>query len=405
MNETPRANRVHIAIFGKRNAGKSSLINAITNQDIALVSSTKGTTTDPVYKSMELLPLGPVVMIDTAGIDDEGELGGLRVKKTITVLDKTDLALILIDSRDRDLKFERDLLKLIKKKGIPVIGVINKSDLVEVNLEYYEDALDLKFLGISAKTKDGIDELKNHIAEYAKNIHFEEPIIIGDLINRYDVILHVVPIDKAAPKGRLILPQVQTIRDVLDHKGINIVVQDTELEETIRMFRDKIKIVVTDSQVFGMIRDIVPEDIYLTSYSILYARYKGELTELVRGAKEIRNLQDEDLILVSEACTHHRQKDDIGQEKIPKFLEEISGRKLRFDWSSGTTIPDDLDKYRMIVHCGGCMLNRREMKVRIGKAVEKNIAIVNYGVFLGLKFNVLDRALDLFPEAKKIWID
>ena len=403
MNNTPRANRPHIAIFGRRNSGKSSLINAITNQDIALVSPQKGTTTDPVYKSMEILPLGPVVVIDTAGIDDEGELGQLRVKKTLQVLDKTDLAILLLDSENRDLSFEKEILKLIGKKDIPVIGVVNKIDISSPDTKEFEKLLSLKFLQVSAKTKEGILYLKEQIAKKTERIDFEELAIIGDLIDRYDVILHVVPIDKAAPKGRLILPQVQTIRDVLDHRGINIVVQDTELDEAIRMFRERIKIVVTDSQAFGKIKKIVPNDIYLTSYSILYARYKGELTEMVKGAKKIRDLNDGDSILVSEACTHHRQKGDIGQEQIPKFLQALSGKKLEFEWSSGTTIPEDLSKYKMILHCGGCMINRKQMMSRISKAKEGNIPIVNYGVFLGLKFGVLDRALDLFPEAKNIW--
>lgn len=403
MNNTPRANRPHIAIFGRRNSGKSSLINAITNQDIALVSSQKGTTTDPVYKSMEILPLGPVVVIDTAGIDDEGELGQLRVKKTLQVLDKTDLAILLLDSESRDLSFEKEILSLIGEKDIPVIGVINKIDVCSPDIDEFQKQLRLKFVKVSAKTKEGIHHLKEQIAKKTETIDFEEPAIIGDLIDRYDVILHVVPIDKAAPKGRLILPQVQTIRDVLDHSGINIVVQDTELEEAISLFRDKIKIVITDSQAFGRIKKIVPKDIYLTSYSILYARYKGELTEMVKGAKKIKDLNDGDCVLVSESCTHHRQKGDIGQEQIPKFLEELSGKKLEFEWSSGTTIPEDLSKYKMILHCGGCMINRKQMLSRINKAKEGNIPIVNYGVFLGLKFNVLDRALDLFPESKKIW--
>lgn len=403
MNNTPRANRPHIAIFGRRNAGKSSLINAITNQDIALVSETKGTTTDPVYKSMEILPLGPVVVIDTAGIDDVGELGKLRVKKTLSVLEKTDLAIMLVDSEETNLEFEKNILNIINKKCIPVIGVINKIDLNSSNENYYKEELNIDFTSVSAKTSEGINELKNIIAKKAEKIDFEEPAIIGDVVNRLDVILHVVPIDEAAPKGRLILPQVQTIRDVLDHNGVNIVVQDTELEETINMFRDKIKIVVTDSQAFGRIRDVVPKDIYLTSYSILYARYKGDLVELVKGAKKVKSLQEGDTVLISESCTHHRQKGDIGKDKIPKFLMELSGNALNFEWSSGTTIPEDLSRFKMIVHCGGCMINRKQMISRINKAKDKDIPIVNYGVFLGLKFDVLDRALDLFPDAKRMW--
>lgn len=402
MNKTPMANRLHIAILGKRNAGKSSIINAMTNQDIAIVSSKKGTTTDPVYKTMELLPVGPVVIIDTAGIDDEGELGELRVKKTVAILEKTDLAILVVDE-DRDLTFEESLIAKINHRNIPVIGVANKSDIHNIDITKLESKLEIPFIKVSASSKDGIEALKESIAHKAKYIDYEEPAIIGDLINRLDVIVHVIPIDKSAPKGRLILPQVQTIRDVLDHKGINIVVQDTELKETIEKFRNYIKVVVTDSQAFGRIKEMVPQDIYLTSYSILYARYKGELTELVKGAKEIKNLKDGDRVLICEACTHHRQEGDIGKEKIPKFLEEITSKKLNFDWSSGTTIPEDISSYKAIVHCGGCMLNRREMKNRINKAIKNNVPIINYGVFLGMKFNVLDRALDMFPEAKEVW--
>lgn len=402
MNNTPRANRMHIGIFGKRNVGKSSLINAITNQDIALVSKTKGTTTDPVYKSMEILPIGPVVIIDTAGIDDTGELGELRVDKTLKVLDKTDIAIILIDSKEDNLQYEKNIIKMMNKENIPILGVLNKIDINNKDTKKLEKELDIEFFKVSAKTKRGIDKLKNRISDFSKEVEYEKKVIIADKVEKNDVIVHVVPIDEAAPKGRLILPQVQTIRDVLDNHGINIVVQDTELKETIKLFGDKVKLVITDSQAFGRIKDIVPKYIYLTSYSILFARYKGELSQFIKGIKNIQELNEEDTILISEACTHHRQKGDIGKDKIPKFLQEISNKKLNFQWSSGLNMPDDISKYSMIIHCGGCMINRKEMMNRVKKANIQNIPIVNYGIFLAYKHDILSRALEIFPEERKI---
>lgn len=402
MNNTPRANRLHIGIFGKRNTGKSSLINAITNQDIALVSETKGTTTDPVYKSMEILPIGPVVVIDTAGIDDSGELGELRVKKTLKVLEKTDLAILLIDSEEEDFQYEKEIIDMINKKSIPIIGAINKIDIKNIDKDEIEKELGIDLFRVSAKTKEGIEQFKDKIAQFSKKIEYEKKVIIGDKIEKEDVIVQVVPIDEAAPKGRLILPQVQTIRDVLDHNGINIVVQDTELKKTIELFGDKIKLVITDSQAFGRIKDIVPENIYLTSYSILFARYKGELSEFIKGVNQVRKLRENDIVLISEACTHHRQKGDIGKDQIPKFLQELSEKKLKFEWSSGSTIPEDISKYSMIVHCGGCMINRKEMLSRVERASNKNIPIVNYGIFLAFKYNILSRALEIFPKEKNM---
>lgn len=401
MNTTPRANRIHIGIFGKRNVGKSSLINALTNQDIALVSNIKGTTTDPVYKSMELLPIGPVVFIDTAGIDDAGELGELRIKKTFNVLEKTDIAIILLSFEMDDIKYEKNLIKMLKKKDIPFIGVLNKIDVQDGDIQKLKEELNIDIFKISTKTKSGIEELKGKISTLSKDIELEKNFIIKDKIKKNDVIVQVTPIDEAAPKGRLILPQVQTIREVLDSNGINIVVQDTELKKTIELFGDKISMVITDSQVFGKIKDIVPDNIILTSYSILFARYKGELLEFVKGIKNIKELKEKDNVLISEACTHHRQKGDIGKDKIPKFLEEISGVTLNFEWSSGSSIPEDISQYDMIVHCGACMINRKEMISRIQKAKKKNIPIINYGIFLAYKHNILERALEIFPEIKK----
>lgn len=401
MNKTPRASRIHIGIFGKRNVGKSSLINALTNQNVALVSNIKGTTTDPVYKSMELLPIGPVVFIDTAGIDDVGELGNLRIKKTLNVLEKTDIAIVMLSFEMDNIEYEKDLIKLLKKKDIPFIGVVNKIDIQDGDIEELKEKFKVDIFKISTKTKIGIEELKEKISTLSKKIELEKNFIIRDKIKKNDIIVHVTPIDEAAPKGRLILPQVQTIREVLDSNGINIVVQDTELEKTIELFEDKISMVITDSQVFGKIKDIVPPRIILTSYSILFARYKGELLEFVKGIKEIKKLKQNNLILISEACTHHRQKGDIGKDKIPRFLEEISGSKLKFDWSSGSSIPEDISRYDMIVHCGACMINRKEMISRIEKAKKKNIPIINYGIFLAYKHNILERALEVFPEIKK----
>lgn len=398
MNSTPRSNRLHIGIFGKRNTGKSSLINALTSQEIALVSNIKGTTTDPVYKSMELLPIGPVVFIDTAGIDDEGKLGELRIKKTLKVLEKTDIAIILLSFESEDLEYEKSLIENIKKKNIPIIGVLNKVDKYNGSIKYLEQELNIKTYKTSIKTKDGIEKLKDEICKLKPYINDENPFIIRDKIKKNDVIVQVTPIDDSAPKGRLILPQVQTIREVLDGNGINIVVQDSELQKTIELFGDKIKMVITDSQVFGKIKDIVPNHIFLTSYSILFARYKGDLLEFTKGIKEIKRLKKGDKILISEACSHHRQKGDIGRDKIPKFLQEISGVDLNFDWSSGNSIPEDISKYSLIVHCGGCMINRKEMVSRIKNASQKNIPIINYGIFLAYKHDILERALEIFPE-------
>lgn len=400
MNKSPRANRLHIGIFGKRNIGKSSLINTLTNQSVSLVSDIKGTTTDPVYKAMELLPIGPVVFIDTAGIDDAGELGNLRIKKTLNILEKTDMAIILLDFKTNNLHYEKELIDKFKKKNIPFIGVVNKIDIEDGDIEGLKEELNMDIFKISTKTKIGIEELKEKLITLSKYIE-EENFIIKDKIQKNDVIIQVTPIDKAAPKGRLILPQVQTIREVLDANAINIVVQDTELEETIELFGDKIKMVITDSQVFGNIKDIVPREILLTSYSILFARYKGELLEFVRGIKAIRNLKDKDNILISEACTHHKQKGDIGRDKIPRFLEEISEKELNFNWSSGNSIAEDISNYNMVVHCGACMINRKEMLSRIQRAKEKNIPIINYGIFLAYKHGILERALEIFPEIKK----
>lgn len=407
MQETPRSNRLHISIFGRRNAGKSSLINALTNQDIALVSNVAGTTTDPVYKAMEILPIGPVVIIDTAGIDDEGDLGELRVKKTLQVLNKTELAVLVISSLESINDFDIETLNRIKDKKIPVVGVINKSDerdLSDEEVNIIKRELGIDFVKVSSKTGDGIDNLKNLIIKYAPNTEAEKKII-GDLIEPNDYIILVTPIDKAAPKGRLILPQQQTIRDIIDHGAISIITRETELEETIKGLAKKPKMVVTDSQAFKKVDEITPKDIPMTSFSILFARYKADLEELVLGVKEIEKLDNGDNVLICEGCTHHRQEGDIGKDKIPKWIEEISNSKLNFTWASGVSYPepDEMKKYKLIIHCGGCMLNPKEMQFRVSQARENKTAIVNYGILIGHVTGVLERALDPFPIAKELY--
>lgn len=407
MQETPRSNRLHISIFGRRNAGKSSLINALTNQDIALVSNVAGTTTDPVYKAMEILPIGPVVIIDTAGIDDEGDLGELRVKKTLQVLNKTELAVLVISSLEGINDFDIETINRIRDKKIPAVGVINKSDekdLSKEEINIIERELGIEFVKVSSKTGDGILDLKNLIIKYAPDTEAEKKII-GDLIEPNDYVILVTPIDKAAPKGRMILPQQQTIRDVIDHGAIAIMTRETELKETLEGLAKKPKIVVTDSQAFKKVDEITPKDIPMTSFSILFARYKADLEELVLGVKEIEKLEDGDKVLICEGCTHHRQEGDIGQDKIPKWIEEISNAKLEFAWTAGVAYPepDEMKKYKLIIHCGGCMLNPKEMQFRVSQARENKTAIVNYGILIGHITGVLERALDPFPIARELY--
>lgn len=392
MQETPRANRLHIAIFGRRNAGKSSLINAITGQDIALVSDKAGTTTDPVYKAMEILPLGPCVLIDTAGIDDEGELGVLRIKKTREVLNKTDLAILVIDPFQGISSFELDLANEFKRRNIPFIPVVNKIDQVSCPADKIEAELKEKVHLVSAATGEGINQLKELIAHKAP-ADYQEPTIIGDILSAGDMCILVTPIDSAAPKGRLILPQVQTIRDILDHDCLALVVKETELEKALTSLKNPPRIVVTDSQAFKEVAQIVDSSIPLTSFSILYARYKGDLKTLLQGIERLKELKPGDKVLISEACTHHRQQDDIGTVKIPRLLEKIVGGKLDLSWSSGSSYPENLSSFRLIIHCGACMLNRRQMLSRINQAVEAGVPITNYGLFLAYANGILERAL------------
>jgi [FeFe] hydrogenase H-cluster maturation GTPase HydF len=399
MQDTPKSNRLHIAIVGRRNGGKSSLINALTNQDIALVSDIPGTTTDPVFKAMEILPIGPCMIIDTAGLDDAGDLGELRIRKTKEVLNQTDLAVLVIDPLVGVTASDIEIKQEIESRKIPLVGVVNKSDLIDIDLGVMEEQLGLALIKVSAATGRGIDDLKERIIQEAP-LDFEEPHIVGDLIRPGDVCVLVVPIDSAAPKGRLILPQVQTIRDILDHAGVSIVVRETELREALNKLAEKPKIVITDSQAFARVAADTPDEVGMTSFSILYARYKGDLSELIQGAKAIRSLQPGDKVLIAEACTHHRQADDIGKYQIPRWLKQhVEG--LDIQWSSGMGYPENLEEFKLIIHCGACMINRRQMLSRIRMARQKGVPVVNYGVFLAYANGILDRALKPFPEADR----
>lgn len=407
MQDTPRGARLHIAIFGRRNAGKSSLINALTNQDIALVSDVPGTTTDPVYKAMEILPLGPVVIIDTAGIDDVGDLGALRVERTFQVLNKTDLAVLVIEPEAGVIDYERELAADIRKRNIPIVAVAAKSDLGQYDpaaAAAWSAALGEPILAVSAKNGQGIEELKRAIIQKAPD-NWEGPPVIGDLLNPGDTVVLVVPIDLAAPKGRLILPQVQTIRDILDHDAYSVVVKERELREALAGLRHKPRIVVTDSQEFLKAAADTPDDVWLTSFSILFARYKGDLETLVAGAKAIDSLKPGDRVLIAEGCTHHRQADDIGRVKIPRWLRQAVGGDLVFEWVSGGDFPRDLASFSLIVHCGACMLNRRAMLHRLSVARESGVPIVNYGVLIAHIHGILPRALAPFPAARLILDD
>lgn len=405
LNATPRANRVHIALFGKRNAGKSSLINAITKQEIAVVSPVKGTTTDPVYKSMELLPLGPVVFIDTAGLDDEGELGELRKRKTLEVLEKTDLALLVVDASEGISDFEMAMAAYLKQKKIPAIGILNKTDLIvaaEPLLQEASAKLGLKLLPVSAAAGKGLNELRKAMGDSVPDDE-DKFKIVGDLIGPGDFVVLVTPIDKAAPKGRLILPQQQTIRDILESDAIAVVTKEFELKETLERLGTKPRLVITDSQAFLKAAADTPKDIPLTSFSILFARHKGDLTELVKGAKAVERLEDGDKILIAEACTHHQQSDDIGRVKIPRWIRQTTGKELTFEFASGYSFPNNITDYSLIVHCGSCMLNRRSMLHRIAQAVEAGVPIVNYGVLIAYVQGIFPRAIDMFPLARMMW--
>lgn len=397
LNNTPASERILIGIFGKRNAGKSSVINAITGQSIAIVSDVKGTTTDPVIKTMELLPLGPVVIIDTPGLDDIGALGELRIRKAYQMLNKTDLAVLVIDASIGITEEDKKILDRIKEKDIPYIVVWNKIDLLSRLSEKVQRIPTQNQIQISTKTGENILALKELIAKQAPHSKIVRPLI-SDLLNPGDFVVLVVPIDSSAPKGRLILPQQQTIRDILDSGSTAIVVKDTELEETIQKLGHLIKLVITDSQVFQQVVAILPPEIPLTSFSILFARYKGNLKTLANGAKALDTLDNEDTILISEGCTHHRQCNDIGTVKLPRLIQKHTGKKINFAFTSGTEFPEDLSPYRMIIHCGGCMLNEREMKYRLKCAEDQHIPITNYGTAIAHMNNILTRSLEPFKS-------
>jgi [FeFe] hydrogenase H-cluster maturation GTPase HydF len=402
LNETPRGSRLHIALFGRRNAGKSSLINALTRQNIAIVSEIPGTTTDPVYKSMEILPLGPVVLIDTAGIDDVGDLGALRIEKTLGVLAKTDLLLLVIDPQSSAGDYEKEIIDKARQGKVPIVGVLNKIDLTaQLDPQGIERELGIAVIPVSALTGQGVEDLKMAMIRSAPK-GWTPPTILGDLISPADMVVLVVPIDLAAPKGRLILPQVQTIRDILDNDAMTLVVKERELKGALAALKKKPKLVVTDSQAFLKVAADTPPDVLMTSFSILFARYKGELTALVEGVKAIEGLSAGDKVLIAEACTHHRVEDDIGTVKIPRWLRQFVGGALDFKWSSGTELPSDLTDYKLVVHCGACMINRKEMLHRLMMAKAAGVPTVNYGVLIAHVLGILKRALKPFPEALSI---
>lgn len=403
LNATPSSERVHIGIFGKRNAGKSSLINAITGQNLAIVSEAKGTTTDPVYKAMELLPLGPVMIIDTPGIDDEGVLGSLRIQKAYQVLNKTDIALVIIDAAVGPSAEDLRLIERINTKKIPLLIVINKCETINEDKKTAYQALlpNGKLLFVSAEQKLNIFELKEAIAQTVPADE-NKAQIVADLLSPSDFVVLVVPIDSAAPKGRLILPQQQTIRDILEADAAAIVVKENELTNTLQNLGKRPKLVITDSQVFKKVAAETPADILLTSFSILFARYKGNLQTAVQGVTALENLEDGDKILVGEGCTHHRQCDDIGTVKLPRWIKEYTGKNPEFIFTSGTEFPLNLSPYKMIIHCGACMLNEREMQYRIKCAADQNIPFTNYGITIAYINGILKRTVEPFLQIYKL---
>ena len=404
LNTTPSSERVHIGLFGKRNAGKSSLINAITGQNLAIVSEAKGTTTDPVYKAMELLPMGPVMIIDTPGIDDEGVLGNLRIQKAYQVLNKTDIALVIIDAAVGPSAEDLRLIKRINAKKIPLLIVINKCEktINEDKKTAYQALLSNgKLLFVSAEQKLNIFELKEAIAQTVPADE-NKAQIVADLLSPSDFVVLVVPIDSAAPKGRLILPQQQTIRDILEADAAAIVVKENELTNTLQNLGKRPKLIITDSQVFKKVAAETPADILLTSFSILFARYKGNLQTSVQGVTALESLEDGDKILIGEGCTHHRQCDDIGTVKLPRWIKEYTGKNPEFIFTSGTEFPLDLSPYKMIIHCGACMLNEREMQYRIKCAADQNIPFTNYGITIAYINGILKRTVEPFPQIYKL---
>lgn len=407
LNHTPSGDRMHIGFFGRTNAGKSSLINAVAGQELAVVSDTKGTTTDPVYKAMELLPLGPVLVIDTPGIDDTGSLGELRVRKTKQVLNKTDLAILVIDSVEGITEIEEKMIVLFEEKQVPYLLVYNKMDLAEdeSNIKKYngegkQQSICFGEMAVSAFTKEGIHALKEKLAHFVRTEE-KDSKIVGDLLRPMDIVVLVVPIDSAAPKGRLILPQQQVIRDILEAGAVSIVTKDSELEEALDKLELKPDMVITDSQVFKEVAAVVPENVYLTSFSILMARKKGFLDAAVKGVLALDSIQDKDKILIAEGCTHHRQCEDIGTVKLPKWIREYTGKEPEFRFCSGTEFPEDLSEYRLVLHCGGCMLNEREVRYRMKCAQDQKVSFTNYGITIAHMNGILKRSVEMLSELCK----
>ncbi len=393
LNSTPSANRIHIGFFGRRNAGKSSVVNAVTNQELSVVSEVKGTTTDPVTKAMELLPIGPVLIIDTPGFDDEGSLGELRIKRTKQVLNKTDIAVLVVDATEGMSAIDHQLIDIFKEKGINYFIVYNKCDLIDVKTMIKLSSEENSVL-VSATDMKNIDQLKEKIALMADL--GEEKFLVRDLVSKGDVVVLVTPIDSAAPKGRLILPQQQTIRDLLEADATTIVIKENEVEETLKLLNKKPRMIITDSQAFNVVSKSTPKDIPLTSFSILMARYKGFLASAVEASIAIDNLCDGDKVLVCEGCTHHRQCGDIGTVKLPKWLENYTGKKLNYEFTSGGSYPEDLTPYKVVVHCGGCTLNEREVKYRMKCAKDQGIPFTNYGTVIATTQGILTRSFEVF---------
>ncbi len=392
LNSTPSSERIHIAFFGRTNSGKSSLINAVTNQNLAIVSDIKGTTTDPVYKAMEILPLGAVTLIDTPGFDDESPLGKLRIEKTNQVLTKTDIAILVVDSVKGLSKEEIEFISLLKERNITYIVVYNKADLITIPEESTENTI-----YVSALKGTNTEELKNLIASLNKE-NYKKEKLTANIVNKGDTVILVTPIDSSAPKGRLILPQQQVIRDLLETGAITLVVQEPELKQAIDQCKTPPKLVITDSQAFKKVNAQTPDDIMLTSFSILFAKYKGVLDYAVKGVIKLENLKDNDTVLISEGCTHHRQCEDIGTVKLPKWIKEYTNKNINFEFSSGTGFPDDLSKYKMVIHCGGCMLKDQEVLYRYQKAQAQNIPISNYGITIAYIHGILKRSIQCFPD-------
>ena len=397
LNAQPSGERVHIGFFGLRNAGKSSVVNRVTGQTLSIVSDIKGTTTDPVQKAMELLPIGPVVIIDTPGIDDEGTLGEERVRRALRVLEKTDIAVLVTDSTRGLQPAEQELIELFRKREIPFVIAHNKADLTSVPVAMPENEI-----YVSAAADSNIRELKELIARAVKPTEPEKRLV-ADLLAPNDTVVLVVPIDSAAPKGRLILPQQQTIRDILEAGAISIVTRETELTRTLESLREPPRLVITDSQAFGIVDKLVPKNVRLTSFSILFARYKGNLRQAILGAAQLNSLQDGDTVLISEGCTHHRQCGDIGTEKLPNWIRRFTGKDVQFSFTAGNEFPEDVSKYALVVHCGGCMLNEREMQYRLRHSAERNVPMTNYGIAIAHMHGILDRALAPFPDLHQAW--